>query len=82
MARIPNNKKTRGRVTFKSIVHIPDADDVKMNEMVDYCIDHNIQLDGYSNTDVSDSSLIYDMVAEFRFYSEEDALAFTLKFKT
>lgn len=82
MGRIPRNKKIDRRVTAKSIVYIGDAGDSKMNEMVDYCVDNNIQLDGYSNIDVSDVGGRYDTVAEFRFYSEEDALAFTIKFKS
>jgi hypothetical protein len=36
---------------------------------------------GWTNMDTSDTSVLYDVVVEFRFSDEQDALMFTLKWK-
>lgn len=60
-------------------IHICDASDKRINDMVDYCNTNNLSLVKFENLDVSDVSGKWDTIATFTFSEECDALAFKLK---
>ena len=59
---------------------LADLSPEEVNSMVDYCDELNIELESFSQLDVSDVSG-YDTLATFKFKNEEDALIFKLRFK-
>lgn len=62
-------------------VILADLSSEEVNSMVDYCDELNIELESFSQVDVSDALGKYDTVATFKFKNEEDALIFKLRFK-
>jgi hypothetical protein len=61
-------------------VLLTDQSQEEIEAMVDYCDEHKLKLLSFSNTDVSDVGR-WDTVAIFQFETEEDALAFKLRFR-
>ena len=61
-------------------IDIHDADDDKVNDMLDYCMENKLSLISFTNTSVNNDSGDCNNTVCFRFTNEHDALIFKLKY--
>jgi hypothetical protein len=62
-------------------VHIADCGCVTEADAAHWAWKHCPSFKGWESMDVSDVSVMFDVVVEFRFADEHDALMFTLRWK-